>query len=453
MASVYDYGIGNLNNTMLNFMQQQTMDKYRQFQENVGMAKEERDKQKFAWEQKKQAEMDAPADATAFMNSQGLHPEEQKPIKDFILSMGYGQDINGRLILNHKRDVPVILKQIANQPQLNLAIDIARDNRYGNTLATMQDQMDKIMEKDPIGYPNDEKYMELVNQGNQIAKQRMILSQSITRLKTMIEKGDTSLTEPEILSLPAGNPQREAYIQGKQRVQKEPNKQLVGHTPDGKPVNYNPETGIQTVDGNIYTGRVVPKIEKIVKEDLTPGQTATIAHNIRQELKANPIVRDYQDVGGRFQVMQSALEESKTTKNMVATDQALITLFNKMTDPQSVVRESEYRRTPEDIGLINRIKGKAQKILSGGAGLTQDERNALVSMANKFYNVYQKRYDETVSDYEKLAKQSKIDPNLIGTPYRRKEVQNEGKTVVKQFISPSTGKTKYVYSDGTEEVK
>jgi len=246
----------------------------------------------------------------------------------------------------------------------------------------------------------------------------------------MIEKGDTSLTEPEILSLPVSDPRREAYIQGKQRVQKEPNKQLVGHTPDGKPVNYNPETGIQTVDGNIYMGRVVPKIEKIVKEDLTPGQTATIAHNIRQELKANPIVRDYQDVGGRFQVMQSALEESKTTKNMVATDQALITLFNKMTDPQSVVRESEYRRTPEDIGLINRIKGKAQKILSGGAGLTQNERNALVSMGNKFYNVYQKRYDETISDYEELAKQSKIDPNLIGIPYRRKTTSTQKGTSI-----------------------
>jgi len=30
---------------------------------------------------------------------------------------------------------------------------------------------------------------------------------------------------------------------------------------------------------------------------------------------------------------------------------------------------------------------------------------------------------------------------------------NPNKTVIKQFISPSTGKTKYIYSDGTEEIK
>ena len=31
--------------------------------------------------------------------------------------------------------------------------------------------------------------------------------------------------------------------------------------------------------------------------------------------------------------------------------------------------------------------------------------------------------------------------------------QPKGKTVVKKFVSPSTGKTKLIYSDGTEEIR
>ena len=352
MASVYDYGIGNLNNTMLNFMQQQTMDKYRQFQENVGMAQEERNKQKFAWEQKKEAEMDAPVDATAFMNSQGLHPEEQKPIKDFILSMGYGQDINGRLILNHKRDVPVILKQIANQPQLNLAVDIARDNRYGNTLATIQDQMDKIMEKDPIGYPNDEKYMELVNQGNQIAKQRMILSQSITRLKTMIEKGDTSLTEPEILSLPAGNPQREAYIQGKIRLQTEKGKQIERTVDLGDKVEYIYANGTRETKpkGKIPTERtpmeqtkneliVKGKIEDIVGKQLSKEFGKEVYDPITQSFQW-PTGEDRKKVINRYNQLRG--KEYK---------KAGLTFENET--PQEILRPI----TPE---IIKQIKAKAK---------------------------------------------------------------------------------------------
>jgi len=155
---------------------------------------------------------------------------------------------------------------------------------------------------------------------------------------------------------------------------------------------------------------------------LSQSQAANIAHGIRTEIKGNPLIKDYQDVSGKYQIMKEALKSSETEKNMVAVDQALITMFNKMTDPQSVVRESEYARTGNDLAFINKIKGRANKILSGGAGLAQDDRKTLVNMAEKFNKIYQNRYDETIGGYEQLAKDSGLNPDLVVGVHKRKNV-------------------------------
>ncbi len=140
------------------------------------------------------------------------------------------------------------------------------------------------------------------------------------------------------------------------------------------------------------------------------------ASDLRKQFYGNPVVKDYNDVAGKFKLMEKALEESKTSKNNVAIDQALITLFNKMTDPSSVVRESEYARTSGDIAFVNRIKGKAEKIMKGGAGLTIEERQALTNMGKNFYNIYQSRYLEKEDEYRGYATLQGVNPDLVIRP-------------------------------------
>jgi hypothetical protein len=154
---------------------------------------------------------------------------------------------------------------------------------------------------------------------------------------------------------------------------------------------------------------------------LSPAQTATIAHQLRTTVKNNPYVKDFQDVDTKYNVMLKAMDTSKKSKNMIAVDQSLITLFNKMTDPQSVVRESEYARTPENMSLINSIKGKVEKIQKGGAGLTAVERQALTDMAKQFYQVYATRYNEVLQDTDYMATLQGINPKLVTGQYRRRD--------------------------------
>lgn len=188
-------------------------------------------------------------------------------------------------------------------------------------------------------------------------------------------------------------------------------------------------------------GKTVPYDPKIHGDKqhlkgMTQAGAANLAHQLRSEIKTNPYVKDFQDVNNKYSVMEKAMEQSTKTGNLVAVDQALITLFNKMTDPSSVVRESEYVRTPENLSLWNRFMGKIEKYGAGGAGITQADRQALIDMARKFHESYAANYDETIQSYKDLAKETGISEKLIGIPYERKITKTTTNSPVSK--TPST---------------
>lgn len=125
----------------------------------------------------------------------------------------------------------------------------------------------------------------------------------------------------------------------------------------------------------------------------------------------------------KFAAIEKALEQSKKTGKFIASDQALITLFNKLTDPNSVVRESEYARMALNMPLTNAILGKAQKIMSGGAGLTNAERQQIVDMAKMMKQAYQEQFDIVAMEYEDYAKKYDIDPELVIGKRRKSTVK------------------------------
>jgi len=144
----------------------------------------------------------------------------------------------------------------------------------------------------------------------------------------------------------------------------------------------------------------------------TPSQldVGKYASQLRKEFDASKVVKDYNEINFRYGVMKEAMAESKKTQNFVAVDQAVITTFNKMTDPDSVVRESEYIRTSSDLGIWNRLKGKIAKLRAGGAGLTQSDREALFKMAEKFMAVAKSKYQTQKQRYTGFFRESGLDP-------------------------------------------
>jgi len=158
-----------------------------------------------------------------------------------------------------------------------------------------------------------------------------------------------------------------------------------------------------------------PAYEKPYLESRNKNQAIANSSRIRKEFIDRPEVKEYVAIKTQVNSMDSLLSKALAgnVNNKVALDQALITMFNKLTDPQSVVRESEYARTPGNLPIINRMSGALIKLQKGGAGMTDDDRKALVLGAKIIANERGKIYQETLDEYKTLAVDYDIDEGLI----------------------------------------
>jgi hypothetical protein len=194
---------------------------------------------------------------------------------------------------------------------------------------------------------------------------------------------------------------------------------------------------VQGNDGApVLTGEV-PKNSKIFKKNLSTEEigdritatqdakydstkeVAARAFSLRNELQAIPEIKEFQTVKNQVLSMDALLNNVKLGdgKSALALDQGLITMFNKITDPTSVVRESEYDRTPKNLSLVNRFNGALQKLEKGGAGLTQDDRESLVFGAKIIADSRGNEYNRVISNYENLANEFGVKPELVTSGY------------------------------------
>ena len=134
---------------------------------------------------------------------------------------------------------------------------------------------------------------------------------------------------------------------------------------------------------------------------------------IREEFLNRPEVKEYTNISTQVNAMDSLLESNKNSPNKVAIDQALISMYNKLTDPNSVVRESEYARTGKNLPLFHRIEGLILKVEEGGAGLTDNDRNAIVDGAKIIADARGETYNQTLKEYVDLSGEYGIDESLI----------------------------------------
>ena len=156
---------------------------------------------------------------------------------------------------------------------------------------------------------------------------------------------------------------------------------------------------------------------KIKREERIASQAElSNTTKLRQEFINRPEVKDYVAVSTNVNAMEGLLNKALQTdnkENLVAVDQGLITMYNKLTDPASVVRESEYARTPGNLPIVNRFYGALAKLQQGGAGLTNDDRKALVEGAKIIIKERGNQYNKTLNEYNDLANSYGLDINKV----------------------------------------
>ncbi len=135
--------------------------------------------------------------------------------------------------------------------------------------------------------------------------------------------------------------------------------------------------------------------------------------------KVDNLVKASKEVVNRASLAQQALDRYNRgeVKDLNATSQVVITNFNKILDPTSVVRESEYARSPEGQSFLAQLEGKAQRIMQGGAGLTPASLNEFVNLGNTFAKKAQASIDEEKSRAVSYAQKFGIDTGYVGGGY------------------------------------
>ncbi len=120
----------------------------------------------------------------------------------------------------------------------------------------------------------------------------------------------------------------------------------------------------------------------------------------------------HREIQRQFNLMQTGLQRFKAG-DKIGGSQAVLVTFQKILDPTSVVRESEYDRSPEGLGLLERMRGSMQRLTSGGAGVPEEELAQMVETARQFVAGMTTWNAAETDRIRRTAEQFKIDPSLI----------------------------------------
>lgn len=167
---------------------------------------------------------------------------------------------------------------------------------------------------------------------------------------------------------------------------------------------------------------------------LTSQDIFKIETDLRKEFNLLPSTKSFSTITDAFTTINSAFNEAIRQEGLggskAASDTVLIVAFNKMIDPDSVVRESEFARSTQGQSLINRFSGKTEGLLRGGVGLTDEDRKTIVDMTEKLYDSYLEGINSTVRSYRAIGAQTGFGLNLdnIATEFEKPIIERQ-KTV------------------------
>ncbi len=150
-------------------------------------------------------------------------------------------------------------------------------------------------------------------------------------------------------------------------------------------------------------------------ENLTPYQQFQATQAIQKTTQTNT------DAARELNRQGSILEQTwdRYTKgeagDLNATTQAIVTTFNKILDPTSVVRETEYDRSSAGQALISAIEGRIARISQGGPGLTPESLKELVDLGL----TYSKNAQASITAANERARQQAeyfgLNPDFVTT--------------------------------------
>lgn len=168
-----------------------------------------------------------------------------------------------------------------------------------------------------------------------------------------------------------------------------------------------------------------------------PVKISAQAQSLRKEFLGQQAVKDYMvldtQVAKANQVWETYKANPNDAKSKNFLDQSIITTFNKMIDPSSVVRESEYARTPEGLSALGRLDAYKDKIVKGGAGLADTDRQDLVNTMQQLHQGASVQFNDLKDFYTDEALRMNIPPERIVGVFDKEEKKPDANAPITGF--------------------
>lgn len=206
-----------------------------------------------------------------------------------------------------------------------------------------------------------------------------------------------------------------------------PGEALVG--PDGKLIYQNPATEkAQNETSDIQNYNFYAEQERLAGrtpvsfaqfntkqsgESLTPYQKFTATQSIAKDTQAR--TEQAREMARQATLIKNSYQNIVNGGDRSLNTQAIITSFNKILDPTSVVRESEYDRTAAGQSLLNRLQGKYDNIVTGGAGVTLSTLAEAQKIAEEYLKGAQNSIVQQNQRAQDMATAFGLNPDFVTT--------------------------------------
>ena len=128
--------------------------------------------------------------------------------------------------------------------------------------------------------------------------------------------------------------------------------------------------------------------------------------------RAKTLRSEINSLSKNFDTVSASYDRILAAKDTGAGDLNLIFNYMKMLDPNSVVRESEFRTAEHTAGIPERIRVYRDKILRG-TRLGAEQRANFTEQSKSLYEVAERNYNQMTSSYKSIAERFGIKPEDI----------------------------------------
>lgn len=106
---------------------------------------------------------------------------------------------------------------------------------------------------------------------------------------------------------------------------------------------------------------------------------------IESKISGDKTIANFSTIKSSYNALQNVVAWWVNRKNKASVDQALIMLFNKVLDPNSVVKEGEYARSTEWQAFLDWLAAKYNKFVYGWQGIDANTREEMLAVVWDLY--------------------------------------------------------------------